>query len=162
MSARLLQGALLVGVWLLVLGSAKPADVLLGAALAAAALLVPLPGQQIAGGGPPLGRRVVAFPRFAAAVLWDVARGTWDVALRVVHLRPVERPGLVEVPFGDRTDVGVAVSALATTLSPGTVLVDVDHERRVLVLHVIDATDPDGVRAEHERFYERAQRGVFP
>ncbi|MDP9369920.1 MAG: hypothetical protein M3Q03_16890 [Chloroflexota bacterium] len=32
----------------------------------------------------------------------------------------------------------------------------------MLLIHVLDATDPDAVRAEHERFYRRFQRHVFP
>ena len=158
----MLRALLLVGVWLLVLASGDPVDVVLGVLVAAAVSFVPRPGERVAGGDVPVARRLAAFPRLEAAVLWEVARGTWDVALRVVHLRGLERPGFVEVPIGERTDVGVAVSALATTLSPGTVLVDVDHERGVMLLHVIDASDSQAVRDEHRRFYERAQRGVFP
>jgi multicomponent K+:H+ antiporter subunit E/multicomponent Na+:H+ antiporter subunit E len=80
----------------------------------------------------------------------------------VLHLRRLEQPGLVRIPIGERSERGVAVSALATTLSPGTVLVDVDWERRDLLLHVIDASDPDAVRARLQRFYDRFQRRVFP
>ncbi len=109
-----------------------------------------------------LALRLAWFGIFAAAVLGDVVRGTWDVTLRVMHLRDVERPGIVRVPIGDRSERGAAISALATTLSPGSVLLDIDWERRDLLLHVIDASDPDGVRSRHQRFYERYQRRVFP
>jgi multisubunit Na+/H+ antiporter MnhE subunit len=68
----------------------------------------------------------------------------------------------VRIPIGLRSERGVAVSALTTTLSPGTVLIDVDAERRELLVHVIDATDPDEVRARAQRFYDRYQRNVFP
>jgi multicomponent Na+:H+ antiporter subunit E len=152
----------LVLVWLAVLATADPLDVLLGAVASAVVLAVPAPGAPLDGGDVPLARRLAASPRFALAVLADVVRGTWDVALRVLHLRELEHPGFVEVPIGDRTELGLAVSALATTLSPGAVLVDVDEERGVMLLHVIDASDPAAVVAAHERFYERAQRGVLP
>jgi len=66
------------------------------------------------------------------------------------------------VPIGERTTSGVAVSALTTTMSPGEVLVDIDWERGVMLIHVLDARDPDAVRARHLRFYERYQRRVFP
>jgi multicomponent K+:H+ antiporter subunit E/multicomponent Na+:H+ antiporter subunit E len=134
--------------------------VLLGALLAA-----PLGRRlRLAPGGdlPSLGTRVVWLPVFAGAVLADVVLGTWDVALRVVGVRGLEQPGVVRVPIGERSERGVAVSALVTTLSPGSVLVDVDWERRDLVLHVIDASDPDGVRDRHQRFYGRYQRRVIP
>lgn len=152
------------GIFLLTLASTDPVDLLLGVALGWA-LLVALHGRLRLGPTgelPPLGRRLLWFPAFAAAVAADVVHGTWDVALRVLHVRPLERPGIVRVPIGDRSERGVGVSALATTLSPGTVLVDVDWERHDLLLHVIDASDPDEVRARLHRFYHRYQRRVFP
>lgn len=151
-------------VYVLTLASTDPVDLALGVGLGAAvagALAGRLrlgPEGQV----PPPAARLLAWPAFAAAVLADVVQGTWDVALRVLHLRSVARPGLVRVPMAQRTERGVAVSALATTLSPGTVLIDLDWERRDLVLHVIDASDPDGVRDRLQRFYDRYQRRVFP
>jgi multisubunit Na+/H+ antiporter MnhE subunit len=109
-----------------------------------------------------LGRRIVWFIPFVAAVLTDILQGTWDVALRVLHLRRLEQPGVVRIPIGARSEHGVAVSALATTLSPGTVLIDIDWDRGDLLLHVIDASDPDRVRERLQRFYDRYQRRVFP
>ena len=155
---------LLCAVYALTLASADPLDLLAGLLLGAvllAALRPPVP-QGSGGHGPPFARRVAAFPLFALGLLADIARGTWDVALRVVHLRPVDHPGIVRIPIGDRTPLGVAVSALATTLSPGSVFIDVDEAAGVMLLHVIDASDPDQVRATHLRFYERYQRRVFP
>lgn len=107
-------------------------------------------------------QRVVFFAPFVGAVLADILQGTWDVALRVLRLRHLERPGIVRIPIAERTAHGVAVSALATTLSPGSVLIDVDWERGDLLLHVIDASDPDQVRERLQRFYDRYQRRVFP
>jgi multisubunit Na+/H+ antiporter MnhE subunit len=54
------------------------------------------------------------------------------------------------------------VSALTATLSPGEVLVDVDLEKGVMYLHVLDASDPDAVRAAHAELYDRHQRKVIP
>ncbi|CCF84740.1 Na+/H+ antiporter subunit E [Nitrolancea hollandica] len=48
------------------------------------------------------------------------------------------------------------------TLAPGSVLVDVDWERGVMLFHLLDASDPDATRATVARFYERYQRAVFP
>ncbi len=106
--------------------------------------------------------RLLAFVPFAGVVFWDILKGTWNVALVVLHLRPLRHPGIVAVPIGDRTPLGVAVTALVISLSPGEFLVDVDWERRAMLLHVLDASDPDAVREAHERFYRRYQRRVFP
>jgi multicomponent Na+:H+ antiporter subunit E len=156
---------LVAATYVLMLASTDPVDLATGVVVAAVLLLafrrfvfpgVPMPA------GPSLLRRAVAFPAFAFAVLRDITLGTWDVALIVLHLRPLRQPGIVAVPFGERTERGAMIGALVATLSPGELLIDVDHERRVVFLHVIDASDPDAVRRKHEHFYRRFQRNVFP
>ncbi len=114
------------------------------------------------GAGPPFFRRVVAFFPFALAVFWEIVAGTWEVALVTLHLRPLRNPGIVEVPIGERTPSGVAAWAVVTGLPPGSFFVDVDRERDVVLIHLIDASDPDAFRRHQEEFYRRYQRKVFP
>ena len=157
--------AVLTAVYALALASADPVDLMVGALAAAAVVAVfrriVMPGQTDAVASPARAR-LLATPGFVLAVLRDIAAGTWDVALVVCHLRPLRSPGIVAVPIGARTPRGVVVTALVATLSPGEFLVDVDRDRGVLLMHVLDASDPDAVRARHRDFYERYQRGVFP
>jgi len=164
MSRFLLSVAGLTVVYLLVLASRDPWDLLLGA-VAAAGLLWGVRGFVFGGRPRPiggLGRRLVAAVPFLAATLRDIVRGTWRVALTVLHLRPLRRPGIVAVPIGERTPTGVAVSCLVLSLSPGEVLVDIDWAKREMLIHALDASDPDAVREEIQAFYRRYQRYVFP
>jgi multicomponent Na+:H+ antiporter subunit E len=66
------------------------------------------------------------------------------------------------VPIGDRTPSGVSAWAVVTGLPPGSFFVDVDRERGVALIHILDASDPEAFREEQEDFYRRYQRGVFP
>jgi multisubunit Na+/H+ antiporter MnhE subunit len=161
---RVLRIAGLGLIFVLTLASADPVDLALGSALGGALLLALGDRLRLGPTGhlPPLAGRVLWFPVFAGAVVADIVQGTWDVALRVLHARRLEQPGIVRIPIGERSERGVAISALATTLSPGSVLVDVDWEGRDLLLHVIDASNPAAVRARLQRFYDRYQRKVFP
>jgi multicomponent Na+:H+ antiporter subunit E len=155
---------LLTGVYALTLASADPLDLLAGVVISAA-LLVALRPFLFRGEAPAAGDiagRVLRFPVFALAVVVEVTRGTWQVARVVVDRRRLVEPGIVAVPIGDRTRTGVAATALAVTLSPGEVFVEADWTRRVMLLHVIDASDPEAVRRHHADFYDRYQRGVFP
>lgn len=164
MSRVLLALVLLTVVYALAVASFDPWDLALGLGASALALLIFR--RFLFGDGPApiesLGRRALGIPRLVGHVLADITVGTWRVAAVVLHLRPLEHPGIVVIPLGERTELGAVVSAFASTLSPGEYLVDIDWERRCLLMHVLDAGDPDAVRARFADFYERSQRRVFP
>ncbi len=157
-------------VYALALGSFQPWDLLFGAGLSAALLFAsrrfvfgaggaaPRPG----GRGPTLLGRVAAFVPFAAVVFREILVGTWEVTLVTLRLRPLVRPGIVAVPIRERTPTGVAVWAVVTGLPPGSFFADVDRERGVVLIHVLDARDPEAYREEQEDFYRRYQSKVFP
>jgi multicomponent Na+:H+ antiporter subunit E len=156
----LLALASLTGIYLLALASAKPADVITGVVVAAGALAV----ARRAPGSPRTGtlRSLPALVPFVGAVIVDVAKGTWDVALVVLGLRRLQWPGSVEIPIGERTELGTVASTIASTLSPGEVLIDIDRERGVYLIHALDASDPEQIRARHRQGYERWQKKALP
>jgi multicomponent Na+:H+ antiporter subunit E len=163
-ASRALAVVLLAAAYLLTLASIDPLDIAMAVVASTAVLFglrsflltdPPVRGRELI-------RRGLRLPAFTLAVLREIVVGTWQVSLIVAGLKPLARPGIVEIPIGDRTPNGVAVTALAITLSPGELLVDVDWSRGVMLIHVIDAHDPDGVRGRYEEIYERFQRGVFP
>lgn len=164
--------ALLTTVYALTLASANPWDLAIGAVVSTVLLVgsrrflqasdATVEFDRDAGRPGSVLRRAIAFIPLAGVVLIDVVKGTWDVALVVLHLRPIDHPGIVAIPIGERTPVGVAVSGLAAALPPGAFLIDVDWEEGVMLFHVLDASDPDAVRAGSRHFYERYQRAVFP
>ena len=162
MSRLLVQTVALTLVYALTLASFDPWDLALGAVLSVAILLF----LRRAGGGerpgPVSPRRLLAFVPFAGVLLRHIAVGAWRVSAFVLRPRSPVRPGVVAVPLGDRTRLGVAVPALAIGLSPGSTVLEIDWPRRAMLVHVLDARDPDAVRAQLRRFYERYQRPVFP
>jgi multisubunit Na+/H+ antiporter MnhE subunit len=153
---------LLTGVYAMVLASFHPMDLLFGAIFSGTLLYA---FRSFVFGGRPDSlprflRRCVAFFPFAGVAAWDIIAGTWEVALVTLHVRPLARPGIVKLPIGEWTPVGAAVLALVTTLSPGAFLVEANDE--YMLIHVIDASDPDAFRKDREDFYQRYQRKVFP
>jgi multisubunit Na+/H+ antiporter MnhE subunit len=158
----LVLAAALTVVYLLVLASVHPGDVLTGGAIAvpvAVAALRLLPRRRV---DEPFGRRLLAVPALAAGTAADIVRGTWHVILYVVGRRRLERPGLVALPKGERTRSGVAAWGYLTALAPDEIVVDIDEERGVMIVHVLDARDPGALETRHRRLYERRQRRVFP
>jgi multicomponent Na+:H+ antiporter subunit E len=156
--------ALLTLVYALALASFGPVDLIFGAGLSAALLYFSrgFVFREGSGRDPSVLGRSVAFVPFAFAVFREIVRGTWEVSLVTLHLRPLVRPGVVAVPIGERTPSGVSAWAVVTGLPPGSFFVDVDRERGVALIHLLDASNPEAFREEQENFYRRYQSKVFP
>lgn len=162
MTRFVLSTVTLTIVYLLVLTSVHPGDVLVGAVLSAAIAAASILARPTTPIGPPLTRRLAAAPAFVLGTLADMVRGTWHVALYVLGRRRLESPGIVAIPKGGRSSSGVAVWGYTTAISPDEIVLEADDERGVLLVHLLDARDVPAIRARHERTYERRQRRVFP
>jgi multisubunit Na+/H+ antiporter MnhE subunit len=160
-----LLGAVIYG---FTLGSTDPIDYALGAGLAfvVGLLIRPFMSQSLVGDPddphPPVLSRVLWAPVFIFAVLRDIVIGTIDVTMYTIGVRNFENAGIVRVPLLDRTRTGLAVSAWAMTVAPGSAFVDVDWESNEMLVHVLEADDGDKIRALFNDFYERYQKKVFP
>ncbi len=155
----LLRATGLVAVYLLVLTSAMPGDVLIGALLAlpiAVALRPRGPRRPVAGAL----TRMRAAAGLVARTAIEMVLGSWRVARYC--LGDDRGSGLVEIPRGDRSPAGVATWGLLTGEAPDELPVDVDEERGVLIVHLVDASDPAAVRARHARTHERWLRRAVP
>jgi multicomponent Na+:H+ antiporter subunit E len=162
MIRRLPAVLVLTAVYALMLASADPADLLVGAGLSAALVgafgdVLPgrgvLPTRRLAGRAP-------AAVALLAIVLRDIVVGTWRVTLTVLGLRSA-RSGTVVIDVSDRSHAGTLAEALLVSVTPGEIAVDIDLAEGRLVVHVLDAGDPDAVRAAHAELYRR-QRRVLP
>lgn len=159
MIALVLRAAALAVVYLLVVTSVAPGDLLVGAAIGlavAAALRRRPPSSPARPWLESLFAAVVVAIRTAA----EMGRGSW----RVVRfcLGSTASPGFVEVPRSGRSAAGIAFWGVLTGEAPDEVPVDVDDERDVLVVHLVDAGDAEGVRARHRQAHERWQGRVVP
>lgn len=163
--------AALTLVYALALASFHPWDLLLGAILSTT-LLTAFRWSRVSGpggglsepnghGGSPLGRLLAFFP-FAVAVAREVLSGAWRVLLATVGLKRPQSPGIVAVPLGERSPSGISISAFLAAFTPGTLLVDVDERKGEMLIHAMDAADPEAVRESQEKLYQRYQKKVFP
>lgn len=163
MIPRMLAVLMLGIVYVLMLGSLDPRDLLVGVLVGGGLVWwrthdrppAPMSASTFL-------RRAAAFPRFVLAVFRAVVVGTWQMSLVVLRLRPHDRGGIIAVPMRERSVSAVVIQGLMETLSPGSVLIELDWTDRLMLIHIMDATDPVGAVAERQAFYERYQKPVFP
>ena len=97
------------------------------------------------------------------AVLVDIVKGTWQVAMYVVWHPKLRRPGVTEIPLGDHTRArGRRGWPFASTVSPGEVLVDIDWDERVMLAQPRDRRQRPGrrPRASPARLRALAEAGA--
>ena len=131
----------LTAVWVGLWGSFTAANLLGGLAVAAAVLALPLPlsGSAVGAAGES-GRatvRPLALLRFVAFFGYDLVRASLQVAALVLRPRARLRQAVVAVPVAGASDALLTLLANAISLTPGTLTLEVDRQRAILYVHVL-------------------------
>lgn len=102
-------------------------------------------------------RRTLGLARFLLVFAREFLLSCWQLA--VVSLsRPVSRlqPRVITYDVRGLTLMEILLLSHSISLTPGTTTIDVSPERDRLVLHVLDAPDPEAVRRGIDRTLRRA------
>jgi multicomponent K+:H+ antiporter subunit E len=84
------------------------------------------------------------------------------VARIVLFKRNADRqPNWVTVPLDLKTPEAITMLAGTITMTPGTLSADVSSEGHALLVHCLDAPDPEAVRDEIKNSYERRLMEIF-
>lgn len=79
---------------------------------------------------------------------------TAALILRTRRGRGPATPGFVRLGFAPMSAQGAALLGALVTLTPGSTTLDIDLERRELLLHLLDAAQADAVVAALRRDFE--------
>ncbi len=99
---------------------------------------------------------------YMLVVMWDIMVANVQVAW-IVLTRPNSklRPAWIVVPLDLRQPEAITILAGTITLTPGTVSADLSSEGHSLLVHALDAPDPDAIRDEIKHRYERRLKEIF-
>ena len=110
----------------------------------------------------PHGLNLGKFISYALLVMWDILVANVEVAW-IVLTKPNSKlkPAWVVVPLELRQPEAITILAGTITLTPGTVSADLSSEGHSLLVHALDAEDPDAVRDEIKSRYEARLLEIF-
>ena len=96
--------------------------------------------------------RLGGLARFLLVFVWEFIRANVEV-LHTVLFRPLDtlQPGFVSLDVSDLKPWETLLLSHCITLTPGSCTVDVADDYRRLLIHSMDAADPDRVRDEINR-----------
>ena len=107
-------------------------------------------------------RRPLGLLEYVLIVIWDILVANVTVALTVIFKSNARmRTTWVAVPLDLRTPEAITALAATITLTPGTVSADLSSKGSALLVHCLDAEDPDAVRDEIKHRYERRLKEIF-
>ncbi|MGY1694802.1 Na+/H+ antiporter subunit E [Geodermatophilus sp. SYSU D00814] len=133
--------AWLVLVWMLLWGTWSWANLLSGLVVALV-LLVLLPLPHVVGG---TRVRPLALLVFLGHFVADLVVSGAEVAWQALRPGGVRSTAIVQVQLRADSDLLLTMVAEATSLVPGSLVLDLDRERRVMTLHLLPVRDLDDV-----------------
>jgi multicomponent K+:H+ antiporter subunit E len=153
-----LLSACLLGMWLLMNQTLSAGHILLGS------LLALLGGWLMTALQPAIGR--VRNPRaivtLALMVLIDIIRSNIAVARIILGPRPRSvMSGFLHIPIEMRNRYGLAALACIITATPGTLWVQFNPRKRMLMIHVLDLIDESVWIETIKGRYERLLLEIF-
>ena len=149
---------LLTFAWLLLVNSYSLNSLLFGFLLG---IVIPFITRPFWPDRPSL-RNPVMMIEYMLVVLYDIVVANIVVARLILFKRNSDlHPAWVSIPLELRTPEAITVLAATITLTPGTVSADMSDHGHCLLVHCLDAPDPEAVRDEIKHRYERRLMEIF-
>ncbi len=148
----------LIVVWQMLVNKLTLGNLLLGTILA---LIIPIITSPYWPNRPHL-RSLPNIVAYILLVLWDICVANVQVAFVILFKTNANtRPAWICIPLELRTPEAITVLAGTITMTPGTVSSDVSADGRSLLVHCLDAPDPDAIRDQIKARYERRLKEIF-
>lgn len=106
-------------------------------------------------------RALGAALRLTAIVLRDIVVSNVVVARIVLTPWSRPQPAWVPVALEVRNPTSITLLAAIITTTPGTVSCVVDDERRLIMVHALDCSDPAAMAADIKARYEAPLKEIF-
>ena len=144
--------------WLLLVNKVTPGNLLLGVVLGNA-----IPGiTQPFWPNRPRVKRPFKAAAYILLVIWDICLANVTVARIVLFKRNRDiQSRWIAIPLELRSPEAITILAGTITMTPGTVAAMLSADARNLLVHCLDAPDPDAVRDEIKQRYERRLMEIF-
>lgn len=145
-------------VWLVLNRSVSPGQIILGIVFG---LLIPVLTQGLRP-RPVSIKKPFTIIRLGLRVAADSLQSNMAVLRLLLFPGSRKKPAaFVHVPLQLRDPNGLAVLAMIVCITPGTAWAELSRDRSVLLLHVLEAEDPQGIIDHIKASYERPLMEIF-
>jgi multicomponent Na+:H+ antiporter subunit E len=140
----------LILVWMLLWGTVSVANVVSGLAIALMiTLLLPLPAVAVEGRVHPLSLLLLI-----VVVAYELVVSSLQVVWLAIRPGSPPRSAVLRAHLDIKSDLVLALAVNILTLTPGSIVLEIDQVRRMIYVHVIDVGSEKAV----DRFYRQVSR----
>lgn len=145
-------------VWMLLLNSLSWGGLVVGLVLG---ILIPILSSHFWPDRPRL-KSLHKFISYALVVMWDIVVANIQVAYLILFRRADKlRSCWISVPLELKSPEAITLLAGTVTMTPGTVSSDLSADGRALLVHCLDAPDPQAAVAHIKTRYEARLKEIF-
>jgi len=147
----------LAGVWLLLNSTIEPGHILLGFLLG---WMIPILTIRFWPDTVHIHKPFVLL-RYIAVLLFDIVMANFTVARLILGNPDRLKPAFAILPLDLTSDLAISLLANSITLTPGTLSARLSEDRKFLLVHALNETDPKAMVAAIKKRYERPLKEIF-
>lgn len=99
--------------------------------------------------------RIPKVINFALYFLREVIKANLEVAYDLITPKFFMKPGIVKFPLTAKSDLEITILANIISLTPGTLILDVSDDKKVLYIHVMYLKDKDDFISLLQKGFEK-------
>jgi multicomponent Na+:H+ antiporter subunit E len=80
---------------------------------------------------------------FCFYFFYELLKANWEVAKEIITPTFYMEPGIVKMPLDAKSDIEITILANMITLTPGTLVIDISHDKKVMYIHGMYVRDRD-------------------
>lgn len=151
MTNRLLLNLLLAIAWVFLTGKLDFVNLIEGFIIGYIILFI----SKSAFGGTKYFMRVPQIVNFILYFLKELIVANLKVAYDIITPKNLMKPGIIALPLEAKTDLEITLLANLITLTPGTLSLDVSHDKKTLYIHVLYVDNPKQFKDEMKNKMEK-------
>lgn len=103
---------------------------------------------------------IVAMVQYTALLAYDIIKGGITVAKLALSPKIKLKPAIISIPSGCNSELAIALSAHAISISPGELVVEIDPDG-VMYTHVLDVSKSAEYREQAQRLRQELLRKII-
>jgi multicomponent Na+:H+ antiporter subunit E len=92
---------------------------------------------------------------FILFVLWEIVKANFQSMKELFYPKSKLDPAIVKVPLDAKSDLEITFLANIISLTPGTLIMDVSDDKKVIYVHVMHLTDKQKFIEEIKQKFEK-------